>query len=154
MTLTIRKLKASDPNFAAALDAALSWDALADATVEERVRAIIADVRARGDAAVLEWTNRFDKLAATDASALRIAPERLQQSLQALPGQQAAALRTAAERIRRYHEKQKQASWQYQEADGSVFGQKITPLDRVGMYVPGGKASYPSTVLMDAIPAR
>lgn len=154
MTLRIRKLKASDAGFGAALDAALSWEALADTEVEGRVRDIIADVRARGDAAVLEWTNRFDKLDAADIGALRIAPERLHQALASLPEDQANALRLAAERIRRYHEKQKQDSWQYQEADGSIYGQKITPLDRVGMYVPGGKASYPSTVLMDAIPAR
>jgi histidinol dehydrogenase len=154
MTVRIRKLNASDPGFAAALDAALAWEALADATVETRVRGIIDDVRTRGDAAVLEWTNRFDKLDAADMSALRVDPARLKRSLESLPARQAEALRTAAERIRRYHEKQKQDSWQYQEADGSVFGQKITPLDRVGMYVPGGKASYPSTVLMDAIPAR
>ncbi|MDR2212600.1 MAG: histidinol dehydrogenase [Pseudomonadales bacterium] len=154
MTLTIRKLNASDTGFAAALDAALAWEALADATVENRVREIIGDVRARGDAAVLDWTNRFDKVNASDMSALCIAPERLRQSLDNLPQDQAQALRSAAQRIRYYHEKQKQESWHYQEADGSLYGQRITPLDRVGMYVPGGKASYPSTVLMDAIPAR
>jgi len=154
MSLRIRKLNASDAGFDAALDAALSWEALADDSVETRVRDIIADVRTRGDDALLEWTNRFDKLDAPNAAALRVAPERLQQALANLPEEQATALRTAAERIRRYHEKQKQDSWQYQDADGSIFGQQITPIDRVGMYVPGGKASYPSTVLMDAIPAR
>jgi histidinol dehydrogenase len=154
MSLTIRRLQASAPDFATRLKAALAWESLSDATVNSRVQEIIDDVRARGDAAVLHWTNAFDRLGAADIGALRIAPERLQQALQALPAEQAAALRTAADRIRVYHEKQRQSSWQYTDADGSVYGQKITPIDRVGMYVPGGKATYPSTVLMDAIPAR
>jgi len=115
MTLRIRKLNASDADFSAALDAALAWEALADSTVETRVRDIINDVRERGDAAVLEWTNRFDKLDASDFTALRVAPERLQKALAELPQDQAEALRTAADRIRRYHERQKLDSWQYQE---------------------------------------
>lgn len=154
MSVSIRKLQASAPAFRQQLKAALAWDALSDAAVNERVQQIIDDVRARGDAAVLHWTNTFDRLGADDIKALKIAPERLHAALAALPADQAAALRTAADRIRRYHEKQRQPSWQYTDADGSVYGQQITPIDRVGMYVPGGKATYPSTVLMDAIPAR
>jgi len=154
MTLSIRRLSASSPDFAAQLRAALAWENLADAAVDARVRQIIDDVKLRGDAAVLHWTNTFDRLAAPDMAALSIPRERLQRSLDGLPEEQARALRTAAERIRRYHERQKQGSWQYTEADGSVFGQQVTPIDRVGIYVPGGKATYPSTVLMDAIPAR
>jgi histidinol dehydrogenase len=154
MSVTIRKLQAAAPAFRQQLKAALAWDALSDAGVNERVQQIIDDVRARGDAAVLHWTNTFDRLGADDILALKIAPERLQAALAALPVDQAAALRKAADRIRSYHEKQRQPSWQYTDADGSVYGQQITPIDRVGMYVPGGKATYPSTVLMDAIPAR
>jgi len=118
------------------------------------VQEIIDDVRARGDEALLHWTRTFDRLDVADMSALVIAPERLLQALAALPEDQAAALRTAADRIRSYHERQRQDSWRYTDADGSVYGQQITAIDRVGMYVPGGKATYPSTVLMDAIPAR
>ncbi len=154
MSVTIRKLQASAPDFRQQLKSALAWEALSDAGVNERVQQIIDDVRARGDAAVLHWTNTFDRLGASDIAMLRIAPGRLQQSLAALPADQAVALRTAAGRIRAYHEKQLQVSWQYTDAEGSVYGQQITPIDRVGMYVPGGKATYPSTVLMDAIPAR
>lgn len=154
MSLMIRKLQAAAPDFRAALKAALAWESLSDAGVNERVQQIIDDVRARGDAAVLHWTNTFDRLGAIDIAQLKIAPERLQLALAGLPQEQAVALRKAAERIRVYHEKQRQESWQYTDADGSVYGQQITPIDRVGMYVPGGKATYPSTVLMDAIPAR
>jgi histidinol dehydrogenase len=154
MSLSIRKLQASAPGFRSELKAALAWESLSDASVNARVQEIIDDVRQRGDAAVLHWTNTFDRLQAGAVAQLKIAPERLQQALQQLPADQALALRTAAERIRRYHEKQRQESWQYTDEDGSVYGQQITPIDRVGMYVPGGKATYPSTVLMDAIPAR
>lgn len=154
MTVTIRKLRASTANFRQQLKAALAWDALSDASVNERVQQIIDDVRARGDAAVLHWTNTFDRLEAKQLSELVIPRERLHKALQQLPQEQATALRKAAERIRLYHERQRQESWQYTDAEGSVYGQQITPIDRVGMYVPGGKATYPSTVLMDAIPAR
>lgn len=154
MTLKIRKLDARAANFRSALQQALAWENLSDASVASRVDEIIADVRQRGDAAVVHWTNTFDRLAVKDCSQLKIAPERLQQALSSLPSAQANALRTAADRIRRYHERQKQESWQYTDEDGSTYGQQITAIDRVGMYVPGGKATYPSTVLMDAIPAR
>jgi len=154
MTLKIRRLQANAPDFRQRLRAALAWENLADSNVTARVQEIIADVQVRGDAAVLHWTNTFDRLDATDMLALSIPQARLQRSLEALPELQAKALRTAAERIRQYHERQKQGSWQYTEADGSVFGQQVTPIERVGIYVPGGKATYPSTVLMDAIPAR
>lgn len=154
MTLKIRKLDATADNFRSALQQALAWENLSDANVASRVDEIIADVRQRGDDAVLHWTNTFDRLNVTDCRQLKIAPERLQQALSSLSSAQAKALRTAAERIRRYHERQKQESWQYTDEDGSTYGQQITAIDRVGMYVPGGKATYPSTVLMDAIPAR
>jgi histidinol dehydrogenase len=154
MTLNIRRLQANAPDFRSRLRTALAWENLADTGITARVQEIIKDVQKRGDAAVLHWTNTFDRLDAKDIKALSIPQERLQRSLEALPALQAQALRTAAERIRQYHERQKQGSWQYTDADGSVFGQQVTPIDRVGIYVPGGKATYPSTVLMDAIPAR
>ncbi|MGV3593131.1 MAG: histidinol dehydrogenase [Gammaproteobacteria bacterium] len=154
MTLTIKRLDASAAGFAEQLRAALAWESISDNAVATRVQEILDDVKRRGDAAVLHWTNTFDRLDAANIEALAIPRARLQQCLDGLPADQAQALRTAADRIRRYHEKQKQQSWQYTDADGSIYGQQITPLDRVGMYVPGGKATYPSTVLMDAIPAR
>ncbi|HEY0962364.1 MAG TPA: histidinol dehydrogenase [Pseudomonadales bacterium] len=154
MSLSIKRLDASAAGFGQQLRAALAWESISDNGVATRVQEILDDVKQRGDAAVLHWTNTFDRLGAPNIEALAIPRDRLKQSLDNLPSDQAQALRTAAERIRRYHEKQKQESWQYTDADGSVYGQQITPLDRVGMYVPGGKATYPSTVLMDAIPAR
>jgi histidinol dehydrogenase len=154
MTVKLRKLNANAATFRNELRDALAWENLSDATVASRVQEILSDVRARGDDAVLHWTNTFDNLNAGNFQQLKIMPDRLQEALASLPADQAKALRTAAERVRRYHERQKQESWQYTDPDGSVYGQQITAIDRVGMYVPGGKATYPSTVLMDAIPAR
>lgn len=154
MTVKIRKLQSTSSGFRKELKAALAWESLSDSAVNNRVAQIIDDVIERGDAAVLHWTNTFDRLGAESIDQLKIAPARLQQALQNLPADQAEALREAASRIRSYHEKQKQDSWQYTDAEGSVYGQQITPIDRIGMYVPGGKATYPSTVLMGAIPAR
>src|SRR5690606_35714333 len=147
------RLDANAADFQPRLRAALAWETLSDNSVEARVREIIDDVKQRGDAAVLQWTNKFDRLSATSMDSLSIGPQRLQQSLATIGKEQALALRTAAARIGAYHERQKQQSWQYTEADGTVMGQQITAIDKVGMYVPGGKATYPSTVLMDAIPA-
>jgi len=154
MTVNITRLLFSDSGFRAELDKALAWDAIADAGVQETVTTILTDVKARGDAAVVEWTNKLDRLDVAAMSDLVIGRDELMACLEALPSDQRTALETAAQRIRVYHEKQMQGSWQYTEADGSVYGQQVTPLDRVGMYVPGGKAVYPSTVLMDAIPAK
>jgi len=136
------------------LNKALAWDSISDAVVQDSVASILSDIKTRGDDAVVEWTNKLDRLEAGSIEALEISQEELKNSFDLIPAEQAEALQKAADRIRRYHEKQKQDSWQYTDEDGSVFGQKVTPIDRVGMYVPGGKASYPSTVLMDAIPAR
>ena len=154
MSVVIKQLDYSESDFQSELEKALAWDSISDQSVQESVSTIIDDVRSRGDEAVVEWTNKLDGLSVDKVSALEICKEELQESLEKLPSEQAAALENAAARIRRYHEKQKQGSWDYTDADGSVFGQKVTPIDRVGMYVPGGKASYPSTVLMDAIPAK
>ena len=135
----------------------LHWSMEQDAANEERVAAILADVQQRGDAAVLEYTARFDGLNAPDLAALELTQAELQAAFDSLPDVQKNALTEAAARVRSYHEAQKQAtgqSWSYRDADGTLLGQKVTPLDRVGIYVPGGKAAYPSSVLMNAIPAQ
>ncbi len=135
----------------------LHWSAEQDAAIEERVAAILADVQQRGDTAVLDYTARFDGLQAPDMAALELTQAELQAAYDSLPAAQRDALTAAAQRVRSYHEAQKQASgqsWSYRDADGTLLGQKVTPLDRVGIYVPGGKAAYPSSVLMNAIPAQ
>jgi histidinol dehydrogenase len=132
----------------------VTWNEADDRDIHERVHDIIADVRQNGDQAVINYTNRFDQTAFNDASELELAKDTLKAAWEQLPAHQAQALQTAADRIRAYAEHQKMASWQYTEADGTVLGQKVTPLDSVGLYVPGGKAAYPSSVLMNAIPAK
>jgi len=153
-TTAIRRLNAADPDFARHLDHLLSWESVSDDSVNQRVLEIIQAVRERGDAALVELTQRFDGLAVASMAELILPRERLELALTRISAEQREALEKAAERVRSYHEKQKQDSWQYTEADGSVLGQKVTPLDRAGLYVPGGKASYPSSVLMNAIPAK
>src|SRR5690606_6479341 len=152
--LNIRRLDAATADFAQQFERLLAWESVSDSQVQQTVAEILRDVRARGDAALIDYTNRFDKSNFTSAAQLEMSQQRLQQALAAIAPAQRAALETAAQRIRAYHEHQKQESWQYREADGTVLGQKITPLDRVGLYVPGGKASYPSSVLMNAVPAK
>ncbi|MFM2111788.1 MAG: histidinol dehydrogenase, partial [Pseudomonadota bacterium] len=137
--------------------ARLHWSADTDAAIEGRVADILADVQQRGDAAVLEYTQRFDGLQASSMAELELTREELQAAFEAITPAQREALQAAAERVRSYHEAQKKASgesWSYRDADGTLLGQKVTPLDRVGIYVPGGKAAYPSSVLMNAIPAH
>ena len=154
MAIDIRRLSSDQADFAEQMDALLAWEAVSDHQVQQIVTDILADVKTRGDAAVVEYSNRFDHLHATSMSELELNQEQLQQALDTLPDDQRAALLKAAERVTAYHEKQKQDSWQYTEADGTVLGQKVTPMDRVGIYVPGGKAAYPSSVLMNALPAH
>lgn len=135
----------------------LHWSAEQDAAIEQRVADILADVRQRGDAAVLDYTARFDQLQAADMATLELTQAELKAAYDSLPAVQQGALTAAAARVRSYHEAQKKASgesWSYRDADGTLLGQKVTPLDRVGIYVPGGKAAYPSSVLMNAIPAH
>ncbi|MBZ5486659.1 histidinol dehydrogenase [Halomonas aquamarina] len=151
---TVARLSTRDDAFEQRLGALLDWEGVSDSAVQARVEEILADVKQRGDAAVIEATNRFDRLAVESMQALCLTPERLKQAFEHLPGEQREALASAAERIRLYHERQKPGSWQYEEADGTVLGQQVTPLDRAGIYVPGGKAAYPSSVLMNAIPAH
>src|SRR6266702_57244 len=158
MSIKIRKLDSSAPDFHKSLHAVLAFEASEDEAIERSVAQILNDVKARGDAAVLEYTNRFDRLDAKSVDALELPMSELEAALESLEPKRRAALEAAAARVRGYHEKQKiecgSHSWQYTEADGTVLGQKVTPLDRAGIYVPGGKAAYPSTVLMNAIPAR
>ena len=150
----LRHLDSSSPEFQSSLQALLAFETSQDPQVEARVAAILADVKARGDEAVVEYTQRFDQVAAQSMADLELSQAELKAAFERLPVVQRNALEAAAERVRRYHEHQKASSWQYTEADGTVLGQQITPLDRVGIYVPGGKASYPSSVLMNALPAH
>ncbi|MBN8767326.1 MAG: histidinol dehydrogenase [Thiobacillus sp. SCN 64-317] len=152
--VTLTRLDSAEPDFQARLARLLQFDDAADAAIEQTVAAILHDVKIRGDAAVLEYTERFDRLPAATLASLELNAAQLQAALDQLPADTRQALEAAAERVRRYHEKQVQESWTYTEDDGTVLGQQITPLDRVGLYVPGGKAAYPSSVLMNAIPAR
>ncbi len=151
------RLSTQDAGFEAAFAQRLHWSADTDAAIEQRVADILADVRQRGDAAVLDYTQRFDGLQAVSVAELEISQAELQAALDSLPAVQREALQAAAARVRKYHEAQKKASgesWSYRDEDGTLLGQKVTPLDRVGIYVPGGKAAYPSSVLMNAIPAH
>lgn len=152
--MDIRRLSTKDQNFDAALKALLAFETAQDDRIDLVVADILKDVKKRGDTAVLEYTNRFDKTSAKSIAELEINHDELQAALMTLPSDQREALQEAAGRVRSYHEKQVMESWHYTEADGTLLGQQVTPLDRVGLYVPGGKAAYPSSVLMNAIPAK
>ena len=152
--MKLRRLSTRQPGFEAKLTALTRYEAAQDATVSGAVRAIIAAVRKRGDAALLEYARRFDRVKAASVAKLEVPRAQLRAALHGLPKKDAAALRHAAARIRRFHERQLSRSWKYAEADGTQLGQIVTPLERVGIYVPGGKAAYPSSVLMNAIPAK
>ncbi len=150
----IQRFSTSDADFQTRLTALLAWDAVSDDRVQRTVADIIRAIRARGDAALLEFTARFDRWTPAAAADLELPNARLKQAWNTIPATQRAALELAAARIRAYAEHQTLASWSYHEADGTLLGQQVTPLDRVGLYVPGGKAAYPSSVLMNAIPAK
>jgi histidinol dehydrogenase len=156
--ISIKRFSSSDADFSVQLDALLAFESAQDESVDRTVADILADVKARGDAAVVEYTNRFDRLGVESLAELELTQLELRQALEGLPSAQREALETAARRVRSYHERQPLQSWQYEEEGeemrGTLLGQKVTPLDRVGLYVPGGKASYPSSVLMNAIPAK
>lgn len=152
--MNIRRFSTQQSDFEQQLKDLLAFETAQDDAVDTVVAAILKDVKARGDDAVLEYTNRFDHTNATSLSALEIPQSVLKQALDGLPLNQREALKTAANRVRSYHEKQLMQSWSYTEADGTLLGQQVTSLDRVGLYVPGGKAAYPSSVLMNAIPAK
>ncbi|MDJ0738276.1 MAG: histidinol dehydrogenase [Gammaproteobacteria bacterium] len=150
----IRKLNTADADFQEQLDALLAWDSVSDDAVNQVVNDVIADIRARGDVALIDYTKRFDAWQPQSAADLEISLERLAQAWSTIPTEQRSALQHAADRVRAYAERQKMDGWSYTEDDGSVLGQQVTPLDRVGLYVPGGKAAYPSSVLMNALPAK
>ncbi|HRD33611.1 MAG TPA: histidinol dehydrogenase [Rhodocyclaceae bacterium] len=150
----IRRLDAREPEFLSTLDALLAFESSADARIDAAVGEILQGVRNMGDAAVIEYTRRFDQLDVKAMAELELPRHALKAALDSLSVEQREALRSAADRVRIYHERQKADSWSYAEADGTRLGQKVTPLDRVGLYVPGGRASYPSSVLMNAIPAK
>ena len=152
--MKLRRLSTGQRGFEAKLAALTRYEVTQDAKVERAVRAIVAQVRRRGDAAVLEYTRRFDRVKARSMAELEVPRSKLQAALKCLSTKEFDALSEAADRIRRYHKRQLAAPWQYEEADGTLLGQNVTPLQRVGLYVPGGKAAYPSTVLMNAIPAK
>ena len=152
--MNIRRLSTQNQSFDADLKALLAFETAQDDSIDLVVAGILKDVKARGDAAVMEYTNRFDKTNATSLSELEVSKTELQAALNGLPANQRAALQAAADRVRTYHEKQVMQSWSYTEPDGTLLGQQVTALDRVGLYVPGGKAAYPSSVLMNAIPAK
>ncbi|MEJ6008090.1 histidinol dehydrogenase [Paucibacter sp. AS339] len=155
--MNLRQLSTASADFETEFQRVLHWSAETDAAIEGRVAEILADVKARGDVAVLEYTQRFDHLSAASVTDLELTREELKAAFEAITPAQRSALEAAAARVRSYHERQKEAcglSWSYRDEDGTLLGQKVTPLDRVGIYVPGGKAAYPSSVLMNAIPAQ
>lgn len=154
MSININRLSTDEVDFQAKLNTVLAFEAEDDDAIEAVVANILKDVKKRGDDAVLEYTNRFDRMTATSVAGLEITQASLNDALQQLPENQRSALQAAADRVRNYHEKQIIESWHYQENDGTLLGQQVTSLDRVGLYVPGGKAAYPSSVLMNAIPAK
>lgn len=152
--LNIKSLNSTDADFFSKLDELLAWEASIDGDVAKVVADILSDVKKRGNAAVLEYTNKFDRMTLTDAADLELSKAQLQQALEKIDVQQRESLEVAAERIRHYAQHQKMESWSFTEEDGTVLGQSVNPMDRVGLYVPGGKAAYPSSVLMNAIPAK
>ena len=152
--IKVRTLDSTTSDFWSELDNILAWDSVSDDGVFNTVNGIIKDVRHRGDAAVVEYTNRFDRMSVESMAELEIPPARLQQALNTISPEQRVALEKAAGRVTAYAERQKMESWRYTEDDGTVLGQQVTALDRVGLYVPGGKAAYPSSVLMNALPAK
>ena len=148
------RLVAGAEDFDCRLDQLLAWESVSDKRVQQTVAEIVSSVRDQGDAAVVDFTRRFDRLAVDTVHELELSEQRIAEALKVISDAEFEALQCAADRIRQYHEKQLQSSWQYEEHDGTVLGQKVTPLDRVGIYVPGGRAAYPSSVLMNAIPAK
>jgi len=154
MSQSIRRLNSRVPEFLSTLDALLAFDNSTDEAIEHTVAEILGNVRKLGDAAVLDYTRRFDHLDAKAMGELELSAAMLKAAFEGLPVEQRQALEQAAARVRGYHARQKLESWEYTEADGTRLGQKVTPLDRVGLYVPGGKAAYPSSVLMNALPAK
>ncbi len=152
--MNIKRLSTKQADFDTQLNQLLAFEETADEKLEATVASILADVKRRGDTALLEYTQRFDRLSVSSTAALELPQAELRAAFEGLPAAQRTALEQAAQRVTAYHRKQLQSSWNYTEADGTLLGQQVTPLDRVGLYVPGGKAAYPSSVLMNALPAK
>ncbi|NOX42993.1 MAG: histidinol dehydrogenase [Gammaproteobacteria bacterium] len=152
--INIKQLNSTSSDFWPSLEKLLAWETLSSEKINTTVKQILLDVKTNGDSAVVELTNKLDRMNVSDIAELELPLSRLQQALDHLPEKQCNALTTAADRIRRYHEHQRLQSWSYEDEDGTLLGQQITPIDRVGLYVPGGKAAYPSSVLMNSIPAK
>lgn len=152
--INIRRLNANEAGFNEQLNTLLAWETVSDERVNNVVKEVLHRVKTEGDAALLDYTAKFDRLTLKSSAELEIAPARLHQALKNIPQAQREALELAAERVRIYHERQKMQSWSYTEADGTMLGQQVSCLDRVGLYVPGGKAAYPSSVIMNAVPAK
>ncbi|WP_231877327.1 histidinol dehydrogenase, partial [Oleiphilus sp. HI0043] len=150
----IKRLSSTDDNFEAAVKQLVAWDDQLDHDVHATVKTILDDVKSTGDDALVKYTSKFDGLSVGSASELEIPKARLMEALQSLPTDQKQALEISAQRVKGYHEKQNQGSWDFTEVDGTRLGQRVVPLDKAGLYVPGGKAAYPSSVLMNAIPAK
>ena len=153
-TPLIKRLSTSDGDFLPVLDKLIAWNSVSDIDVEQRVANIIEQVRTVGDQALIDFSNQFDRRSVKSMDELCIESSQLEAALKSIDAETRTALETAAKRISDYHQHQTQDSWQYKEADGTMLGQRVTSLERVGLYVPGGKASYPSSVLMSCIPAR
>jgi histidinol dehydrogenase len=152
--IKIKRLDSQTADFWTSLDELLAWESVSNEKVDTSVKQILSNVRRNGDRAVIELTNQFDRMNVSNIAELEIPLDRLQQALDGLPDEQREALHIAADRVRQYHEHQRQSSWSYEDEYGTLLGQQITPLDKVGLYVPGGKAAYPSSVLMNGIPAK
>ena len=152
--LNIRRLSANEAGFREELDRLLAWETVSNEDVNNIVKEVVENVRTKGDAALLDYTARFDRMQLNSGAELEISKARLQKALETIPAEQREALEISAQRVKDYHERQVQESWSYEEADGTMLGQQVSPLDSVGLYVPGGKAAYPSSVIMNAIPAK
>jgi histidinol dehydrogenase len=152
--MQIKRLTSQDTNFWQDLEALLAWESVSDDRVNHVVREVLQRVKKEGDAAVIDYTARFDRMTVSDASQLEISKERLKRAAETIPAAQREALEISVQRVRDYHQHQLMKSWSYTQEDGTMLGQKVTPLDRVGLYVPGGKAAYPSSVVMNAVPAK
>lgn len=153
-SLTVKRLSTQDDDFWSEMDELLAWESVSDDQVAGAVKDILTNVRRRGDEAVVEYTNKFDRMSAASMAELEISQSRMQEALERIPADERKALEFSTKRLFEYHEHQRAESWSYTEADGTMLGQKVTALDKVGLYVPGGKASYPSSVLMNAVPAK
>ena len=153
-SLTVKRLSTQDDDFWSEMDELLAWESVSDEQVAGAVKDILTNVRRRGDEAVVEYTNKFDRMSAASMAELEISQSRMQEALERIPADERKALEFSTKRLFDYHEHQRAESWSYTEADGTMLGQKVTALDKVGLYVPGGKASYPSSVLMNAVPAK